>query len=312
MTATYGDGTSVWGAVTMDKLTIGSYTATAPVAISYLQSEGYALQRTGTYMDGLWGMGYSTFNGGQPTVMDTLVSAGMPNIFSICMTNTGGYLVMGGINTAYHTGAVRYTPIVEESYYVMRVNSVAIGARTLASSLAPKIILDSGTTFSYVPRDMYQEMADILIEEGVDSRMFSNTDRIFCGTLPTIITNLPDIVFTLPAVGGGSFTLRFNPRQYTMPCNDPGYYAFGFQVGSDSLSILGDTFMRPWNNIFDRAQKQLGFAPVSSACNGYVERTSGSKTIPAKPSPFSAATSSYTPSTTSIALFLTSCILFFA
>lgn len=299
MTATYGDGTKVYGAVTMDTLKIGSYSATAPIAVSYLQSQEYGQSTsTSTYMDGLWGMAYNGFNGGQPTVMDALVSAGMPNVFAICLSDTGGYLTLGGINTAYHTGSVSYTPITLESYYVMRINSVAVGSSTLSSGFPLLTILDSGTTYTYVPQALYNDMATALINAGMSRNYFgAGATCVVPG-----LTTPPDLVFTLPQVGGGTFTLTFGFSQYTSPCGSLPSYGrrFGFLVGDDDMAILGDTFMRPWNNVFDRANKQLGFATVSSSCTGNVALTSGQQTVPAKTSPFSAATSSYAPGIASL------------
>lgn len=299
MTATYGDGTKVYGAVTLDTLKIGSYSATAPIAVSYLQSQAYGqTTASSTYMDGLWGMAYNGFNGGQPTVMDALVSAGMPNVFTICLSDNGGYLTLGGINTAYNNGAVKYTPITSESYYVMTISSVRVDSSTLSSSFPSLTILDSGTTYTYIPQAMYNDMATALVSGGMSRNYFGSGATCVVGSL----LGLPNIAFTLPQVGGGSFTLTFDSSQYTVACGSIAAAGrrFAFLVGDDDMSILGDTFMRPWNNIFDRANKQIGFAAVSSSCTGYVALTTGQQTVPAKTSPFSAATSSYAPGLASL------------
>lgn len=294
MRATYGDGTKVYGAVKNEKVTLGDYSATAPVAISYLQSQAFAENSKGTHMDGLWGMAYSVFNGGQPTVMDQLVSAGMPNIFSICLSDNGGYLVMGGINTAYHTGDVYYTPITTQDYYTISVSSIVMDGDTVTNNM-PKTILDSGTTFSYVPSDIYLSMAQTLRDAGMSRNFFvsSADDAIPCARFPT--GNLPNIIVNFPKVGGGTFALTFTTSEYLISCGPPSngieYFAFGFAIGSDDLSILGDSFMRPYNSIFDREHKQIGFAVVSSSCSGTVALNTKTGVGPGEKSPFSSAPS---------------------
>ena len=46
---------------------------------------------------------------------------------------------------------------------------------------------------------------------------------------------------------------------------DQGTYTVGIDVGADGDgTILGDVVMKPYNIVFDRAAKRVGFAP--SAC----------------------------------------------
>jgi len=286
MHAAYGDGSQVYGAVKQDIIKIGGLSATGPAAISYLQTSDFASLGGGTYMDGLWGMAYDTFNGGLPTVVDSLVSAGMPNVFSMCFSNNGGYLVMGGINTAYQTSAAQYTPITQQTYYSFNIGNVKVGGTPLGVSM-PGAILDSGTTFAYVPQTVYTAMQNALINAGMNSGFF-----IAVGARPMCVTQVglvPALAFTLPAVGGGTFDLSLTFSQYTMDCGG-GTRAFNFiPVADGQMTIFGDSFMQAFNNIFDRQNSQLGFAPVSSSCIGTVSLNTQSYQVPGTKSQFSDA-----------------------
>jgi len=292
MKATYGDGSQVYGAVKNELVSLGGYSATAPVAISYLQSSSFANVGGETHMDGLWGMAYPVLNGGNPTVIDQLVNSGMPNVFSMCFNepavgNAGGYLVMGGIDTSMHTGTVQYTPITSFDYYSIGVSDLRVGSTALSLTF-PSTFVDSGTTFTYMPNNLYISVKAALRNAGMSSNWFTTpSDGIPCS--PQVITALPTITYVFPKVGGGTFTVALSPSQYTIPCTQAGYRAFGIIPTNDNTVILGDTFMRASNTVFDRAHNQVGFAPVSSNCNGAIPVNTDVKTVPGTKSQFSSA-----------------------
>jgi hypothetical protein len=287
MIATYGDGSKVYGAVKTESISIGGYTASAPAAISYYQSQSFASFNGDTHMDGLWGMAYSTFNGGQPTVLDRLVSqTSMDNIFSMCFSNNGGYLVLGGIDTSLHTGSLQYTAITSFDYYGFAINDISISGTELDVTF-PKTILDSGTTFSYIPNTIYTKIKGALRNAGMNSGFFMSPDQPIPCAIQATINTMPNIVFVLPKVGGSTFTLTLSPSQYTIPCDDPGFRAFGFiPVADGEMAIIGDTFMHAFHSVFDREHNQIGFAPVSSNCDGFIELNSQVKTVPGTKSQF--------------------------
>jgi len=60
-------------------------------------------------------------------------------------------------------------------------------------------------------------------------------------------------------------------------------------VADGQMAIIGDSVMSNFNNVFDRANNKLGFAPVSSSCSGSVALNSQSYQVPGTKSQFSDA-----------------------
>jgi hypothetical protein len=304
MNSRYGDGSQVYGAVRDEWVAVGGYGATGPVAVSYYQSQSFATLGGETFMDGLWGMAYPSLHGGQATVIDRMVAAGMPNVFSMCFNEpavgtAGGYLVMGGIDTSMHTGSVQYTAITAFDYYSIAVSDVRVASTNLGITF-PKTFVDSGTTFTYVPVSIYNTIRNALINRTMDSEWFMTPEgQIPCSVQPLV--SLPTLSFVFPKVGGGTFSVNLSPNQYTISCSDGAYRAFGLIPTYDNMVILGDTFMHASNTIFDREHNQIGFAPVSANCNGAVALNSEAKSVPGTKSQFSDA-STFLPSLAIIAL----------
>lgn len=292
MVTTYGDNSQVYGAVRLDSISAGSYSTTGPVAVTYLETMSFAGNPV-TYMDGLWGLAYAPLNGNQPTVMDNLVSSGMPDIFSICLSAHGGYLVLGGIDTSLQTTTPNYTPITTEAFYAITTSSITIGSNSLSTQIPSITIVDSGTTFIYVPSDLYDEMTSILYNNySMDPTFFVGSNgQIPCWTGSYL--SLPDITLTFPASGGGSFPLTLTPSMYMVACDAGGHaFAFGPSPGI-SMVILGDAFMMNFNVIFDRANSQVGFATASSMCATGSVSLGSTSTVPDTKSPFSSAATTY-------------------
>eukprot|EP00966_Prymnesium_polylepis_P119155 2754021-Prymnesium_polylepis.1 len=70
---------------------------------------------------------------------------------------------------------------------------------------------------------------------------------------------------------GGNVTLTLPPSAYVRhTCGDDDTYTVSIDAGADGDgTILGDVVMKPYNVVFDRAAKRVGFAP--STCGDAVE-----------------------------------------
>ena len=84
-------------------------------------------------------------------VFDSIVNTGVSNIFSMCMGDYGGILVLGDINPALHDGDIVYSPLTAENYYVVDMFDLKVDNKTVFTKNEPatnsdKAIIDSGTT----------------------------------------------------------------------------------------------------------------------------------------------------------------------
>src|SRR5690606_2287429 len=85
------------------------------------------------------------------TIIDNMYHDGyIDDIFSICMTNNGGQLTLGGTG-GHYSGSLLYTPIVKELYYNVYLADIDVFGSSIgvsASSLNKgDVIVDSGKFF---------------------------------------------------------------------------------------------------------------------------------------------------------------------
>lgn len=301
--ASYDDGSYAWGAATTNVITLGQYSNTAMFSVIFYESENFMNFNTSsgetTYSDGLWGLAYGSLTGFQ-TVVGSLVSNGMPDIFSVCLSNNGGYLVMGGSDSSLASSALAYTPLLTPyDYYNVQITDVQV-ASTSTGTPSFVAILDTGTTLCYFPLDTYNSIKQYMINYGVPQNTF-NSDCFL-----TNQNRFPNLSFTL----GGKVVLVWQPSDYLLPCNQNGYFFLGFGVSKQNFAILGDIFLQPWYIEFDRENNKVGFAPVSSSCDGNVSLTTGTaKTVPGNTSPFITTSSTITNTFPSIYLLILAYLL---
>ena len=100
------------------------------------------------------------------------------NCFSLCLTQDGGLLSLGGPNTAFHLEKdMAFTPITREhGWYSIELVRVQVGLSTLASKTTNRealqslnrgkgFILDSGTTDTYLPASLAVLVKKVLDDE---------------------------------------------------------------------------------------------------------------------------------------------------
>jgi cathepsin D len=92
------------------------------------------------------GMGFQSISvyGASP-VFQTLVTQGTTNsVFSFKLASSGSELVIGGSNPASYTGSFTYTPVIEQGYWKVVMNSVEVGTKMALNST--NAVIDTGTT----------------------------------------------------------------------------------------------------------------------------------------------------------------------
>jgi len=263
--SSYGDGSNATGTVYNDTITIGTYTAVGAVAAMY--STVSTFLATGT--SGLWGVGF-TPSGGVPTAIDSLVAAGMPNIFSIFPCANGGIVTFGGIDNSYAIGTTyQYSPLVPNTgYYTIANPVITIGGNsvTVASSLTT--IVDSGTTNIVLPQSVYNSFMTTMQNVGCAIPNMCGDTSIFTGACYDVSTfpfsQYPNITFTLTS-SSGTFNLILTPSNYMFINGNCLTLSLSADTSGGTTLILGDTFMNSFYVVFDRQNSQVGFAPSNQA-----------------------------------------------
>jgi hypothetical protein len=194
----------------------------------------------------------------------------------------GGALVIGGVNAAYQTTTPLYTAIVEQLFYSVSLGSVSVaGTAVTGIPTNSKTMVDTGTTLFLLPRSQYASFKSTYLSKadcalpgmGCDgTKENSIWDTSICWYLNAqTLARYPTITITLPAVAGQSqpVTLTLQPSHYFLLVDgDKGACrVMGIDESDINNPILGASILQNFNVIFDRANRRLGFAPVSTACN---------------------------------------------
>jgi hypothetical protein len=75
---------------------------------------------------------------------------------------------------------------------------------------------------------------------------------------------LPPLQMTFPGVGGGTITISAPAlASYFAPAGGGEYCLVVYGGGDQGEATMGDTFMRGFVTVIDRANGQIGFAPTS-------------------------------------------------
>ena len=156
----YTEGSSISGYMVEDQLHVSSDLGVTAVTATF----GCQTRETGLFhsqmADGIVGFSNSMAYG--PTFMDRLVSGlKAPNVFSMCLSEEVGAMVMGGAIPDDLDASWITTSRTSKSYAVTIVDFQVAGASAGGgSSQYHEAIVDSGTTFTYLPPTAYNKAKD--------------------------------------------------------------------------------------------------------------------------------------------------------
>ena len=209
----YVDGSGSTGAYGTDNVQIGGIT---------LNSLQMGLGNTSTSQEGILGIGYPINEvavnraGAQPyaNTPQLMVQQGLINSMAYSLwlndldANTGNIL-FGGVNTDHYHGSLETVPIVQEdgtfAEFIIVLTAVGNGgtAASLASNQDIPVLLDSGSSLSYLPNDVTQTIynhynADWDESQGaafVDCNLSNSDDSlVFTFSSPSISIGMSELV----------------------------------------------------------------------------------------------------------------------
>uniref|UniRef100_A0A670ZBA4 pepsin A n=1 Tax=Pseudonaja textilis TaxID=8673 RepID=A0A670ZBA4_PSETE len=205
--------------------------------------------------DGILGLAYPRLSAsGATPVFDNMMSEGLvsQDLFSVFLSSDGqqgSFVMFGGIDSSYYTGSLNWVPLSAELYWQITLDSITVNGQTIACSGGCQAIVDTGTSLLVGPPNGIAN-----IQNFIGGSQDSNGQVINCNA----INELPDIVFT---INGIQYPVPASAyiRQYQSYCMS-GFENIAFQ---SDLWILGDIFIRQYYCVFDRANNQVGLAPVA-------------------------------------------------
>jgi hypothetical protein len=209
--------------------------------------------------------------------LDAMVAAGkLPDIFVIRMCgpeNSGSFFRVGGIGDGVDTSKAQYTPIVQESYYVINALEMTAddGSNTSFGPFdtSAQHIVDTGTTLMLVSSAMHDSLTtylqSVVESAGLAPKIKAGfwgdnaTDISVRATLSAAeIAQFPNLTVTVGGVGASPVSLSISPETYLRKAADGSRY-FAIRPTPGGVVIFGQIFLENVDAIFDRANKQVGF-----------------------------------------------------
>jgi len=199
--------------------------------------------------DGILGLGFRSISvGGVPTVFESLFNQGQieENSFSFYLSREAGSsssrLVLGGINSDYYTGSMRFYDLISETYWVIALDNFRVNNVTIA---AARGIVDTGTSLMVGSADLINSI----------NAQIGTVDASFQG-----IENLPNVTIT---ISGDEYVLT--PNDYVLKASLFGYTQclsgfMAMELPWPNTVILGDVFLKTYYTLFDVTHNQVGFA----------------------------------------------------
>ncbi|KAK9410224.1 pepsin A-like [Crotalus adamanteus] len=206
--------------------------------------------------DGILGLAFPRLAAsGATPVFDNMMSEGLvsQDLFSVFLSSDeqgGSFVMFGGIDDSYYTGNLNWVPLSAELFWEITLDSITANGQSIACSGGCQAVVDTGTSLLAGPTNGIAS-----IQNFIGGSQDSNGQYIVnCNA----INQLPDIVFT---INGIEYPVPASAyiRQFQSYCQS-GFQDIPFQA---DFWILGDIFIRQYYCVFDRANNQVGLAPIA-------------------------------------------------
>lgn len=226
--------------------------------------------------NGIFGM--APGGSGRPTILEDIfrdkrsVNTAM---FALCLAEEGGLLSVGGVNRSHHLRKqITWIPMVVRNYYAVDLNEVSVKDTGMKLSGFGTTVVDSGTTYSYLPLELYKQLAEEVsrfCKENAGCGGQPHDDscwRLQGSSSREALARFPTLQLTF----SGGKTVPWKPEAYMYrPKAHENSWCYGFQSnGLVKETILGATWFLHHEVIFDVAGRQLGV--VEASCPSHRQR----------------------------------------
>lgn len=199
-------------------------------------------------------------------------------------SNTGSIL-FGGVDTDRYTGSLETLPVqTTYGYYaefLITLTSISLGSQSLGADLDTAVLLDSGSSLTYLP-DAITESIFTAVGASYSSSVgaayvpcsLANNDTTvdFTFTSPTISVAMRELVLETSSTTGEPLTFSNGERACL----------FGIAPAGSSTSVLGDTFIRSAYIVYDLANNEISLAQTTfnATTSHVVEIGTGTAAVP--------------------------------
>jgi len=276
-TETYSEGSTISGFWFDDLVELGDSFQKNPPVRAQLgchtnENKLFYSQRA----NGIMGLAPSVAGstGGRPTILQQLFQDREhvnTEMFSICLATWGGRLTVGGYNDTYHvkreeqgSSNIQWLNMRASHYYFVFPDGLTMGdgdGVQIASGhhTFGVTIVDSGTTYTYLPGPVYRDVVSRLDEHCREHGCGATKEGVDCWRLAEPLGR-PDEFPKLTLHFGEGIRVDWPPDGYLHERGETGVWCQTFAENNIFQTVLGISWMIHKDIIFDLAHNQLGVA----------------------------------------------------
>jgi len=263
----YVDGSGASGDYVSDTVSVGGAT------LDRLQ---FGVGYSSTSAQGILGIGYEINevqvgraqkpayrNLPSQMVADGLIQSASYSLWLNDLGANRGSILFGGVDGAKYEGQLQTLPIQSQSgvyaEFLITLTGLRLGTQAIANDSALAVLLDSGSSLTYLPDSMVQSIysavgAQFDADEGAAyvpcSLANDSRNLTFTFSSPSISVEMNELVLDLVTTGGRRPTFQ----------NGVTACLFGIAPAGQGTNVLGDTFLRSAYVVYDMDNNQVSLA----------------------------------------------------
>ncbi|OIW33439.1 acid protease [Coniochaeta ligniaria NRRL 30616] len=263
----YVDGSGASGDYVSDTVSIGGQ------KLDRLQ---FGVGYSSTSAQGILGIGYEinevqVGRAGKPAyrnlpsqmVADGLIQSASYSLWLNDLGANRGSILFGGVDSGKYEGELQTLPIQSQSgiyaEFLITLTGLKLGTQAIANSTALAVLLDSGSSLTYLPDTMVQDIysavgAQFDADEGAAyvpcSLADDSRNLTFSFSEPAIAVEMNELVLDLITAGGKRPTFQ----------NGATACLFGIAPAGTGTNVLGDTFLRSAYVVYDLENNEISLA----------------------------------------------------
>ncbi|KAL5366684.1 aspartic peptidase domain-containing protein [Aspergillus floccosus] len=285
----YADGTGAAGDYVTDTLHIGGAT---------IKDFQFGVGYYSGSAEGVLGIGYSSNEvqvgrfgkSSYPNLPQAMVKSGLirSNAYSLWLNDLGantGSILFGGVNKARYHGELQTLPVqpVNGRYSELLIALTAVSITSDSDSqnytsdaLPAAVLLDSGSSLTYLPNSIVEEIYNNL---GVVYESSSGVGFVECSLAQSSVKL--SYTFSSPTINVGIDELVLDAGDIRFR-NGARACIFGIAPAGSSTAVLGDTFLRSAYVVYDLANNEISLANTNfnSTEDDIVEIGTGGDAVP--------------------------------